>query len=180
MTAELLIVAAIRIAGSLPVLRWPLAGGILAVLVDLSDLLLVDALDLGGVGDYQAFDKWIDQVYLGAFLVVALRWRGIDRNVAIGLYAYRLVGFVAFELIGDRTILLLFPNVFEPWFLVVAARHRFFPDAHWRPVTLVVTLVVLLGIKEFQEWALHGARLFDGIGALEAIDLAWRWLTGRG
>jgi len=49
---EILIIAAIRIAGSLPVLRWPLAGGILAVLVDLSDLLLRDALDLGGVGDY--------------------------------------------------------------------------------------------------------------------------------
>jgi hypothetical protein len=59
-TAEILVIAAIRIAGSLPVLRWPLAGGILAVLVDLSDLLLRDVLDLGGVGDYQALDKWLD------------------------------------------------------------------------------------------------------------------------
>ena len=35
MTPEILVIAAIRIAGSLPVLRWPLAGGLLAVLVDL-------------------------------------------------------------------------------------------------------------------------------------------------
>jgi hypothetical protein len=36
MTAEVLVIALVRIAGSLPVLRWPLAGGVLAILVDLS------------------------------------------------------------------------------------------------------------------------------------------------
>ncbi len=50
MTIEVLVIAAVRIAGSLPVLRWPLAGGILAILVDLSDLLLMNVLDLGGEG----------------------------------------------------------------------------------------------------------------------------------
>ena len=90
MTLEVLVIGAIRIAGSLPVLRWPLAGGILAILVDLSDLLLRDLLDLGGIPDYQAFDKWLDQVYLAAFLIVALRWSGLERGVAIG--ALRLTG----------------------------------------------------------------------------------------
>ena len=65
MTLEVVVIAAIRIAGSLPVLRWPLLGGLLAILVDLSDLLLRDVLDLGGVPDYQGLDKWLDQVYLG-------------------------------------------------------------------------------------------------------------------
>ena len=134
MTVEVLVIGAIRILGSLPVLRWPLAGGILAILVDLSDLLLRDTLDLGGIPDYQAFDKWVDQVYLAAFLVVALRWRGPERAIAIGLYVFRLVGFVAFEVTGERALLLLFPNVFEPWFLVVAAIHRFRPGFTWRPV----------------------------------------------
>jgi hypothetical protein len=178
MTAELLIVGAIRVLGSLPVLRWPLAGGILAILVDLSDLLLVDVLDLGGVGDYQSFDKWIDQVYLGAFLVVALRWQGVERAVAIGLYAFRLVGFAAFEVSGERALLLLFPNVFEPWFLVVAAVHHWRPEFHWRPATLAVALGACLAVKELHEWALHGARLFDGIGALEFLDLVRERITG--
>jgi hypothetical protein len=66
-TLEVIIIAAIRICGSLPVLRWPLLGGLLAILVDLSDLLLRDLLDLGGVPDYQGLDKWLDQVYLGCF-----------------------------------------------------------------------------------------------------------------
>ena len=177
MTAEILVIAAIRIAGSLPVLRWPLAGGLLAVLVDLSDLLLRDVLDLGGVGDYQSLDKWLDQVYLATFLIVALRWAGWPRGIAVALYAVRLLGFVAFELTGDRAILLLFPNVFEFWFLLVAAVG---PDrvAGWSAARYALSLVLLTVTKEVQEWALHGARLFDGISSVQFLELVWRRLTG--
>lgn len=177
MTLEVLVIGAIRIAGSLPVLRWPLAGGLLAILVDLSDLLLRDTLDLGGIPDYQAFDKWMDQVYLGLFLLVALRWSGPERSIAVALYAYRLVGFLAFEATGERALLLVFPNVFEPWFLLVAAIHRWRPGLRWRPATLAVALVILTAVKEVQEWALHGARLFDGLSSLEFLDRIRRWLT---
>src|SRR5207244_725558 len=89
-TAEVLIIGAWRVVGSLPVLRWPLAGGLFAILVDLSDLLLRDLLNplpLGGMPDYQSFDKWADQVYLGLFLVVALRWSDPERSIAVALYA---------------------------------------------------------------------------------------------
>ena len=177
MTTEILVIAIIRIAGSLPVLRWPLAGGVLAVLVDLSDLLLRDALDLGGVGDYQSLDKWLDQVYLGAFLVVALRWSGPARSIAVALYAYRLVGFVLFEVTGERTLLLVFPNVFEFWFLLVAAvgTDRV---AAWSGARLAVVLAALTAVKGAQEWAIHGARLFDGISSLEFLDGIRRALTG--
>ncbi len=178
MTLEVLVIAVVRIAGSLPVLRWPLAGGILAVLVDLSDLLLRDTLDLGGLPDYQGLDKWLDQVYMGCFLLVALRWEGAERRVAVGLYVYRMVGFVLFEVTGDRGLLLLFPNVFELWFLAVALLHRFRPAFVWTPSRLLVALVLLTGLKELHEWALHGGRIFDGISSLEALEMFWRWLTG--
>jgi hypothetical protein len=176
-TAEILVIAAIRIGGSLPVLRWPLAGGFLAILVDLSDLLLRDVLDLGGVGDYQALDKWLDQVYMATFLAVGLRWTGPARVIATGLYIFRMAGFVAFELTGTRELLLVFPNVFELWFLVAAAVG---PErvAGWSGGRIVVALVALTALKEVQEWALHGARLFDGISSLEFLDLLWRRLTG--
>ena len=177
MTSEIAIIAAIRIAGSLPVLRWPLAGGVLAILVDLSDLLLRDALDLGGVGDYQSLDKWLDQVYMITFLVVALRWDGPARSIAIGLFAYRLVGFVLFELTGERALLLAFPNVFELWFLLVAAAGPARVGG-WSVGRLAVVLLALTAVKEVQEWALHGARLFDGISSLEFLDLVRRRLTG--
>jgi len=180
MTPEVLVIAVVRIAGSLPVLRWALAGGILAVAVDLSDLLLRDTLDLGGIPDYQSLDKWLDQVYMACFLIVALRWEGIERRIAIGLFAYRLVGFVLFELTNERGLLLLFPNVFELWFLAVAALHRFRPGFTWTAARLAIALAVLTGLKEVHEWALHGARLFDGISSLDALDIVWRWLTGGG
>ena len=177
MTAEILVIAAIRICGSLPVLRWPLAGGILAILVDLSDLLLRDVLELGGVGDYQTLDKWLDQVYMATFLVVALRWSGVARTVAVALYAYRMVGFVRFELTADRGLLLVFPNVFELWFLLVAAvgAERV---ATWSIPRIAAALLTLTAAKEAQEWALHGARLFDGISSLEFLELVRRRLTG--
>ena len=57
------------------------------------------------------------------FLIVALRWDGLERNVAVALYLFRLVGFLVFELTGARMTLVLFPNVFEIWFLVVAGLH---------------------------------------------------------
>jgi hypothetical protein len=176
-TLEILVIAAIRLAGSLPVLRWPFAGGVLAVLVDLSDLLLRDVLDLGGVGDYQSLDKWLDQVYLATFLAVAWRWPGLPRSVSIGLYVYRLLGFALFELTGERALLLVFPNVFELWFLLVAAVGAS-RVASWSVGRVVASLVVLTALKEIQEWAIHGARLFDGIDSLEFLDIVGRWLSG--
>jgi hypothetical protein len=176
-TLEILVIAVIRIAGSLPVLRWPLAGGLLAVLVDLSDLLLRDVLDLGGVGDYQSLDKWLDQVYLGAFLVVAMRWAHPARSIAVALFAYRLVGFALFELTGERMLLLLFPNVFELWFLLVAAAGAERVTG-WSSARIAIVLLVLAAVKELQEWAIHGARMFDGISSLEFLDLVRRAVTG--
>ena len=178
MTPEVIVIAAVRIAGSLPVLRWPLLGGLLAILVDLSDLLLMGVLDLGGVPDYQSLDKWLDQVTLALFLVVALRWTGPARTISIFLYGYRLVGFVLFELTGERALLLLFPNAFEFWFILVAAvgDERV---SRWSRGQLGGVLAALTIAKEAQEWALHGARLFDSITALDAIDQVLRRLTGR-
>ena len=73
MTTEELIIAAVRVAGALPVLRWAFAGSLLAVLVDFSDLFMMNLLDLGGVRNYQALDKWLDLAYMGTFLWAA--WR---------------------------------------------------------------------------------------------------------
>ncbi len=56
MTLEMLLIAVVRIAGSLPVLRWGFVGGLIALLTDLSDLFLKNLIDLGGTRDYQEFD----------------------------------------------------------------------------------------------------------------------------
>jgi hypothetical protein len=52
-TLEVALIALYRVVGSLPTFRWPLAGGLLAIFVDLTDLFWMDVLDLGGIPDYQ-------------------------------------------------------------------------------------------------------------------------------
>jgi hypothetical protein len=138
----------------------------------------MNVLDLGGIPDYQLFDKLADQVYLAVFLVVALRWSGPDRTVAVVLYLFRMVGFLAFELTGERAVLLLFPNLFEFWFLFIAMLHHLRPGFAWTRPRLLAVLVPLLAAKEVQEWALHWARLFDDITFLDALDQVRRWLAG--
>jgi hypothetical protein len=74
-------------------------------------------------------------------------------------------------------LLLAFPNVFELWFLLIAAVGA--PRvAAWSTARVVAVMVGLAAVKEAHEWALHGARLFDGISSLEFLDLVGRRLTG--
>ena len=179
MNTEELIIAAARIAGALLVLRWAFAGSIAAILIDFSDLFMMNLLDLGGVRNYQALDKWLDLVYMVTFLWVALRWSGPPRAIAIALFAYRIVGVLVFEVIGDRWVLLFFPNVFEFWFVFVAGALLLAPNYEltWR--RSILWLIPLTVLKEFQEYALHGARWLDNYVAVDVVVDAWKWVTGR-
>ena len=191
MTTEEIIIAVFRVVGSLPVLVFPFQGAILAMLVDLSDLFLMNLLDEGGVSDYQEFDKWLDQVYMVTFLIVALRWQGTPRNIAVGLFAFRLAGFVTFEATQQRDLLIFFPNLFEFWFVFVAGAKFLRLDEHWRGEPhlrglvpfrytrgqLAAVLPVLLAIKFLQEFALHVGQWFDGFTSVEAAEWIWRLLS---
>lgn len=178
MTLEELVIAVVRLVGAVPVLRWTLVGAIVAIATDFSDLFLKNLLQLGGVGDYQSFDKWLDQAYQLTFLAVAFQWTGPARTIAVVLFAHRLAGFALFELTGERELLLLFPNVFEFWFLLVAV------CAHWTRLRLLVlghlaiSLTVLTAAKLSQEYALHVGKWLDDFTALEAVGWMWRALTG--
>ena len=177
MTKEERVISIARILGSLPVLRWAFSGAILAILVDFSDLFMKNLLDLGGVGNYQAFDKWLDLFYMVTFLMGALRWQGLVRNVSVGLFTYRIVGVGVFEVIASRRVLLFFPNVFEVWFLFVAGLHRFKPNYTLTPLRAALWMLPLLAIKEFQEYVLHWGKWLDKWRAIDVVIVWWEWLT---
>lgn len=172
-----------RVVGSLFVLRWPFWGAIIAVLADLFDLLLFNLFVVyagwGGFSGYQAFDKWADQVYLATFLIVALRdFAPLPKRIAVALYLFRLVGFIAFETgVAPREALFLFPNLFEFWFIAVAFTMRYRPTFDWAPASAAGALVVLLAGKLAQEWALHVGRVFDTTTFLGAIESIWHAVT---
>ncbi len=174
------IVGLYRLVGSVIVLRWPFWGAIIAIAVDLTDLLLFDLL-AGGPAPayYQSFDKWADQIYLLAFLIVAVRdFHPLEKWVAVALYAVRMAGFVVFELGAPREILFLFPNVFEFWVIAVIVLMRFRPAVALTPGRAAALLAVLTAAKLVQEWALHVGRLFDSITFVEALQGIWRAVTG--
>jgi hypothetical protein len=178
MTPGILAFVVFRVATAVPVLRWPLAGGLLAIGGDLADLLVRDLLGLGASVEYQVLDKLLDQVYLAFFLVVALRWDGVERRVAVVLYLYRLAGAILFMVTDERAVLFLFPNVFEPWFIVVAALHHLPEPFRWTPARITAALAALTGLKLAQEWALHVGRVFDSMTSLEFLEELWRRITG--
>ena len=177
MTNEEAIIAAVRVLGALPVLRWPFYGALFALLVDQGDLLLMNLLDLGGVRNYQEFDKHMDQAYLLTFFISSTRWSGPQFGISAVLYAYRFAGFVAFEISGSRNILLFFPNLFEFWFILAVACHHFGREGWLRGRALAIALSLLLALKLFQEYALHHARWLDAFTTVEAIEAVWDFLT---
>lgn len=168
-----LIVIALRVLLPLTILRWPLAGGLLALVVDAVDVVLVDAFAalLGEPGEfgplYAQLDKWLDLYYLGLEVIVASRWANpITRLTAQALFAWRLVGVILFEITVDRPLLVVFPNLFENYFIYVLVAQRWFP--RFVPRTWahsVIACLVLLIPKELQEFVLHYEELHP-----------WQWL----
>jgi hypothetical protein len=114
---------------------------------------------------------------MGTFLVVAIRWSGPARSVAVALFAFRMVGFVAFEVTGTREILLAFPNVFEFWFVFVAARDHYRPSYVLTRGRVAAWLAVLTLLKLGQEYVLHVGQLLDDYVITEVIADLWRLLT---
>ncbi|MCI0582297.1 MAG: hypothetical protein L0227_05270 [Chloroflexi bacterium] len=167
------IVFVLRLGLPLTILRWPLAGGLLSMAIDALDVVLVDAVAglLGQPGQFGPFyaqiDKWLDTYYLGLELVAVRRWPETwPRRVALALFAWRLIGVVAFEVTAYRPLLVVFPNLFENMFLYLLIVRRWVPAILPRtlPQTILVSLLLLIP-KELQEYVLHWEELHP-----------WQWL----
>jgi hypothetical protein len=171
-----LIVIALRLAVPLTILRWPLAGALLSMLVDAVDVVLVDAI-AGAIGQpgefgpfYAQIDKWLDMYYLSIELVMVRRWsETLVRSGATYLFIWRLAGVIAFEVTAYRPLLLIFPNLFENLYLYVLIVRRWFPRLMPRTMPqLLVVLGALLVPKLIQEWVLHWEELHP-----------WQWLRDQ-
>jgi hypothetical protein len=170
---EELVILGARILGSLPVMRWAFGGALFAILIDFSDLFMMNLLNLGGVRNYQSFDKLADIFYMSFFMCVALRWYGLRRNVAIALFAFRIVGIGVFELIAWRGVLLFFPNVFDFWFLFVSGLMRFKPTYQMTRERAVFWVVTLSILKLIQEYLLHWSKWLDNYRATDVVVNWW-------
>lgn len=156
-----LIVIALRLVVPLLILRSPLVGGLAAMVLDTLDVVIIELIGLGGFGDhYSQLDKALDTYYLSLELIVALGWVSAWARVpAIFLFVYRVIGVVIFELTGTRWLLLVFPNLFENWWLYCIVIAKFFPSIYPRSFrTVAIPMILLLIPKLGQEWMLHYAK----------------------
>jgi hypothetical protein len=154
------VVIGLRLFVPLLILRFWVVGGVVAMLLDGADVIITDALDIGGFGNHYAeLDKVLDSYYLALELFLALGWRNAwARLPAVALFGYRLVGVVCFEISDARIFLFIFPNLFENWWLYVVVVMKWFPRAvpkDWR--TVLIPMAALLVPKMAQEYLLHFA-----------------------
>lgn len=162
-----LVVIALRLIIPLSILRWPLAGGLLCMVMDAVDVVLITALNRGEFSSYHTTDKMLDVYYLSFEAFVSLRWKNtLARKTSIILFIYRIIGFVLFETLKIRAILFIFPNLFENFYIFYLAWLKIFKKD---PVTsrknLTIILIVLLIPKLAQEYLLH---------VMEAQP--WKWI----
>lgn len=156
--ASIVTVARILAAGA--IFRYPLAGFVFALEVDKWDWFWLGMPDLSDADHawYQAWDKVMDLVTLGAAAATTFYWRDhLARNLALGSFAFRLVGVAAFTFTQHRWLLIAFPNIFESIYLlymifrVLTGQHQLL---HSR-ATAVAVFIALLIPKLVQEYFLH-------------------------
>lgn len=126
------------------------------MLLDAIDVVLIGILNLGDFPNYPSTDKYLDVYYLSFELIVSLRWTNtLVRNTSIFLFVYRLIGFVLFEITSIRVFLLIFPNLFENFFIFFEAYKRIKKTEKLGWKGLLIALVLLLIPKMGQEYMLH-------------------------
>ena len=104
----------------------------------------------------------MDVFYLSmAYLSTLRNWESMPAfRIGWFLYFYRLVGALAFELTHARWLLLVFPNVFEYFFIAYETIR-----SRWQPVHLLVgwwlsaAALIWVVVKLPQEYWLHVAQL---------------------
>jgi hypothetical protein len=167
------IVIILRLIVPLSILRWPLGGALVSMALDAADVILVDAIAsvLGQPGEFGPFyaqiDKWLDLWYLSLELVVTRRWpEALVRRAAAGLFAWRVVGVILFEITASHPLLFVFPNLFENFYLYILIVRRFAPRLEPRSVPQLVLVIGVLFIpKAVQEYVLHVEEMHP-----------WQWL----
>jgi len=171
-------VTVLRLVVPFSILRYPIGGIIACMILDTYDNPLADILGgrhgFGGeVIGYHRLDKVLDIYYLAFAFVVSLRWENpLTRRTSIILFSHRLVGVALFLLTGWRSFLLIFPNIFEYFFLAYLIIERFFPRFRLETISRLVIVLLIVGLPQvFREYVYH----YLDMGLYDYFDIVSRW-----
>jgi len=90
------------------------------------------------------------------------------RNISIGLFIFRILGFVLFEVFQDRLVLFLFPNLFEFWFIGIA--FLYYSRVEITNKKIFITLAIAFTLKMLQEYILHVWKVLDNYRAVDVVN----------
>lgn len=148
-----IVVLALRLLIPLIILRFPLTGLLLSAFADVTDYSFI-----GDMSNYQQIDKLLDTYYLSLAAFTVLRWKdGLAKKIALGAYAWRVIGVALVLLTDQRWLFTVFPNFFEPLFVFyllyvyLSKNSRLFTSG-WVISLVAITLVIP---KLVQEYVLH-------------------------
>ena len=160
-TIVFVVVVGLRFLLPLFIPKWPLPAVLACLVLDGIDQSIFQAFGFDPPG-YQNYDKAMDLFYLSiAFLSSLQNW---THSGAVGisrfLFFYRMVGVMAFEITGNRTLLLVFPNTFEYFFIAYELVRLFWdPRRFSRHFWIVTAACIWIFIKLPQEYWIHVAQL---------------------
>jgi|HigsolmetaAR202D_1030399.scaffolds.fasta_scaffold10583_2 hypothetical protein len=161
----LFITAVLRLLVPFTILRYPIGGVIACIFADMSDVVIGYKITpepwpwtrLAFTDYYAYFDKAFDTYYLTFAFFVSQRWTSaLARRTSLVLYLWRLTG-VALLFAGLKPwILLVFPNVFETFYLIYAITDAWKPSWKFRTGKgLALTLLIATAPKLAQEYYFH-------------------------
>ncbi len=151
-----------RVLVPLTIPRYPLPGILAALVLDAVDQTVFQALTGLTFEGYQGYDKALDIYYLAIAYIATLRnWTNYTAvRISRFLFYYRLLGVALFEMLHFRWLLLVFPNVFEYFFIFYEIyRLRWDPRRLTPTALLGVTALIWIVIKLPQEYWIHVAQL---------------------
>jgi len=160
----LVVVFGLRFLIPLTILRWPLWGGLASLVTDALDTNIVKLFGVE-IPNYTIVDKYLDTYYLFIELVVSLYWvNKWARNTSIVLYAWRLIGILAFQFTQKEYWLFIAPNLFENFFLFYVILRSFGKETSGKiwlnsKKRLILVLFLLWLPKIPQELILHVWRI---------------------
>ncbi|GMQ79472.1 MAG: hypothetical protein BMS9Abin02_2069 [Anaerolineae bacterium] len=156
------VVVVARFLIPLTIPRYPLPGIIAALVIDAIDQTIFQTFTNLNLDSYQGYDKALDIYYLTIAYIATMRnWTNLYAfQVSRFLWYYRLFGVTLFELTyeppGPRWLLLIFPNVFEYFFIFYEiVRLRWDPVRLTKRATLIWAAAIWIFIKIPQELWIH-------------------------
>lgn len=150
--------------------RWPFWGGVAALAADTADswLLRTFGWDHANGNNYQLLDKFLDTYYLAFEWTVVLQLREkLLRRALGGLFWWRVLGVVVFEITHIRQVLVFAPNIFEYLYLFTFGARRYKPVlVPSTPKKLMVALAVIGAPKLLLEYIMHFREYPLGLGRI--------------